>query len=120
MIGSAAPSVYIFNGGRIDIGRRPEVLDQRHRLIRTNDVAFLDDGPEPNASVSRRHAHVEFVRAMGRGTGSGRPQRPRNELVGVAGRSKVPAGSRGVRLENGDELVLGHARLRVTIEDEKN
>jgi hypothetical protein len=29
----------------------------------------------------------------------------------------VPAGSRGVRLQSGDEVVLGEARLRLLIRD---
>ena len=32
---------------------------------------------------------------------------------------KVPAGARGTRLEPGDEIALGHARLRVTFEAKK-
>ena len=35
---------YAFSGGRIDIGRRAEVVDQRQRLIRTNHVAFRTTG----------------------------------------------------------------------------
>ena len=119
VIGSTAERVYVFNGGRIDIGRRPEVLDQRQQLIRTNDIAFLDDGPEPNASVSRRHAHVEFspndraYRVWDDGSAQG------TSIIRGGRTVKVPAGSRGVRLENGDELVLGHARLKVAIEAKK-
>jgi FHA domain-containing protein len=118
--GSAAQRVYVFSGGRIDIGRRPEVLDHRQRLIRTNDIAFLDEGPEPNASVSRRHAHVEFspqdraYRVWDDGSAQG------TSIIRDGRTVKVPAGIRGVRLESGDELVLGHARLKVAIEAKKN
>ncbi len=45
---------------RIDIGRCAEVRDSRHRLIRTNHVAFLERSGEVNQSVSRRHAHISY------------------------------------------------------------
>ena len=57
--GSAEQRAYVFSGGRIDIGRRSEVLDKRQHLVRTNHVAFSEDGAEANSSVSRRHAHIE-------------------------------------------------------------
>ena len=63
--GSAAQRVYVFNGGRIDIGRRADVVDQHQRLIRTNHVAFTEEGAEENRSVSRRHAHIEFSASEG-------------------------------------------------------
>jgi hypothetical protein len=114
--GGTAQRAYVFNGGRIDIGRRAEVLDQRQRLIRTNDVVFLEDGPEPNSSVSRRHAHIELsttdraYRVWDDGSAQG------TAIIRNGRTIKVPVGARGARLENGDELVLGHARLRVALE----
>jgi hypothetical protein len=115
--GAAHQRVYVFKGGRIDIGRRAEVFDQRQRLIRTNHVAFLDEGAEQNASISRRHAHIDFNEAQGcyrlwddrsvHGT-----------CIVRNGRTiRVPAGARGTRLEAGDEIVLGAARLRVSFGD---
>jgi hypothetical protein len=116
VIGSAAHRAYVFTGGRVDIGRRAEVLDQRQRLIRTNQLAFSEDGPEENRSVSRRHAHIQFVD----GEGAYRIWDDRSAhgtSIMRAGRTiKVPAGARGTRLEPGDEIALGHARLRVTFE----
>ena len=58
--GAAEQRSYAFTTGRIDIGRRSDVVDQRQRLIRTNHVAFSEDGPDENRTVSRRHAHIEF------------------------------------------------------------
>jgi FHA domain len=112
--GSAAQRVYVFTGGRIDIGRRAEVVDQHQRLIRTNQVAFAEDGADENHSVSRRHAHIEFADGCYRirddrsahGTG----------LVRNGRTIKVAAGTRGTKLSPGDEIVLGHARLRVAID----
>ena len=90
------------------------MIDQRQRLIRTNQIAFLEDGGVENQSVSRRHAHVEF------GDGGYRIWDDRSShgtSVVRGGRTiKVAAGARGTRLMPGDEIVLGHARLRVAIE----
>jgi len=112
--GHAAQRVYVFTGGRIDIGRCAEVVDQRQRLIRTNQVAFAEDGTEENQSVSRRHAHIEFAEGGYRiwddrsahGTG----------LVRAGRTIKIAAGAKGTRLAAGDEIALGQARLRVTID----
>lgn len=115
--GAAQQRIYVFKGGRIDIGRRSEVFDQRQRLIRTNHVAFLDEGADENASVSRRHAHIDFNEAQGcyrlwddrsvHGT-----------CIIRNGRTiRVPAGARGTRLDAGDEIVLGAARLKASFVD---
>jgi hypothetical protein len=112
--GSAEQHGYMFSGGRIDIGRRADVLDQRQRLIRTNHIAFLEEGPEANRTVSRRHAHIEF---------QAEPQCYRlwddrsahgTSIIRGGRTIKVPPVARGTRLESGDEVVLGQARLRVT------
>lgn len=112
--GSAAQRMYVFTGGRIDIGRRAEVLDQRQRLIRTNQIAFLEDAAEENRMVSRRHAHIEWL------DGSYRIHDDRSahgtSLVRGGRTIKVPPGARGMRLLAGDEIVLGQARLKVTLD----
>ena len=113
--GTAQRRAYSFNGGRIDVGRRTEVLDQAQRLLRRNHVAFVEDDAPVNRSVSRRHAHIAFVPE-----GSEYRVRDDGSSRGTAvvrhGRTiRVPQGSRGVRLESGDEIVLGEARLRVKI-----
>jgi hypothetical protein len=98
---------------RIDIGRCADVRDSRHRLIRTNHVAFVEAANGINQSVSRRHAHISYEPAArtfrlhddGSEHGTG---------IVRHGRSfAVPRGTRGVRLESGDEIVLGDARVRV-------
>jgi FHA domain len=112
--GKAARRAQVFSGGRIDIGRRSEVLDAKQRVVRTNHIAF-DDGPEENRSVSRRHAHVTFHP----GTGEYRLQDDRSEHgTSILRRGRtiaVPAGSRGVRIESGDEIIVGQARLKATV-----
>jgi hypothetical protein len=114
--GKADQRLYAFTGTRIDIGRRSEVLDARQRLIRTNHVAFAEEGPDVNRSVSRRHAHITY-------DASGREYRLCDDrsahgtsVIRKGHTVPVPAGARGVRLQSGDEILLGQARLRVTIE----
>jgi hypothetical protein len=98
---------------RIDLGRCVDVRDSRHRLIRTNHVAFVEGSNGANQTVSRRHAHISFEP----GTRSFRLHDDGSEHgTGVVRRGRtlaVPRGTRGVRLESGDEIVLGDARVRV-------
>jgi hypothetical protein len=112
--GTAAQRVSVFSGGRIDIGRRAEVVDQRQRLIRTNHVAFAEDGPDENQTVSRRHAHIELAGADYRLWDD---RSAHGTSIVRGGRTiRVAPGARGTKLAPGDEIVLGHARLKVAIE----
>jgi FHA domain-containing protein len=117
--GSAEHRVYAFSTGRIDIGRRAEVVDQRQRLIRTNHVAFLEEGPDANRSVSRRHAHIAFSDEDGCYRIWDDRSAHGTSIVRGGRTIKVPAGARGTKLESGDEIALGHARLRVIVESKK-
>ena len=113
--GSTPQRAYVFTGGRIDIGRRDEVLDQRQRLIRTNHVAFGEEGAEENRSVSRRHAHIAFVAEEG-GYRIWDDRSAHGTSIVRDGRTiKVPPGPRGTRLAAGDEIVLGHARMKAAV-----
>jgi hypothetical protein len=111
--GTAEKRTYAFSATRIDLGRCGEVRDSRHRLIRTNHVAFVEGSGEVNQSVSRRHAHIshdpgstEFrLHDDGSEHGTGILRNGRTLAV--------PRGARGVRLQSSDEIVLGDARLRV-------
>jgi len=107
---------YAFTTGRIDIGRQSAVVDQRQRLIRTNHVAFKEDGADENRTVSRRHAHIEFSESD-RSYRLWDDRSAHGTLIVRHGRTiKVPAGARGTRLESDDEIVLGQAKLRVVLE----
>jgi hypothetical protein len=115
--GTAEQPTYVFALPRVNLGRCAEVRDSLSRLIRTNHVAFVDVAGNANHSVSRRHAHIEYVAGA-------RHYRIRDDRSAQGtsimrdGRMvPVPAGSRGIRLESGDELVLGEARVRVRIDD---
>ncbi len=98
-----------------DIGRCAEVRDSRHRLLRTNLVAFLERSGDVNQSVCRRHAHISYEPP----TGPFRLHDDGSEHgTGIVrhGRSlPVPRGTRGVRLESSDEIVLGDARIRIKL-----
>ena len=114
--GTTEQKAYAFKGGRIDIGRRTEVIDQRQRLIRTNQVAFADDETAENRSVSRRHAHIEYVESE-EGYRIWDDRSAHGTSIVRGGRTqKVVAGARGMRLAAGDEIALGHARLKVAID----
>jgi hypothetical protein len=112
--GTAERRSYAMTGvTRVDIGRCAEVRDSRNRLLRTNHVAFLERSGDVNATVSRRHAHISYepssqgYRVYDDGSEHG---------TGIVrqGRSlPVPRGARGVRVETGDEIVLGDARVRI-------
>ena len=111
--GAAQKRTFVLSGTRIDLGRSAEVRDSRHRLIRTNHVAFTEQPDDVNRSVSRRHAHISYdahseqfrLHDDGSEHGTG--------IVREGRTVPVPRGARGVRLFPGDEIVLGEARLRV-------
>jgi hypothetical protein len=103
---------------RIDLGRCTEVRDSQHRLIRTNHVAFVERGGDANQTVSRRHAHLSYedssrhIRLHDDGSEHG------TSIIRHGRTVPVPRGSRGVRIDSGDEIVLGDARLRVKLVEE--
>jgi hypothetical protein len=113
--GTAARRTFVFAAERIDLGRCAEVKDSAGRLIRTNDIAFVEGAAEVNQSVSRQHAHIarqpgstEF-RLYDDGSVRG------THIVRNGKTVPVLRGSRGVRLQSGDEIGLGDARLRIRI-----
>ncbi len=114
--GAAERDAYSFTEERINIGRCAQVLDRRLRLIRINHVAFRDDAGPSNAGVSRRHAHI--VRDAAGVYHVIDDHSARGTYLLRRGRTiDVPAGGRGLRLQPGDELVLGGARLAVDIRE---
>jgi hypothetical protein len=84
--------------------------------VRRNDVAFKDSTNNPNATVSRTHAHIEFDKTTGEfrifddHSALGTTVLREGEFV------NVPKGaSKGAALRSGDEIVLGQARLAFEI-----
>ena len=113
--GSAEKPAYTFSIPRINVGRCAEVRDSRNRLIRTNHLAFTDGDGTTNDTVSRRHAHIDYAdesadyRISDDGSAHGTSILRNGKTI------DVPSGSRGIRLQSGDEIVLGEARVRVKI-----
>jgi len=113
--GKAAQETYDFDAERIYLGRLEEVLDVAGRVKRRNDVAFLEEG-DLSQTVSREHARIAWDRESGafwlrdEGSASG-------TLLFRAGRSIEVSrhDRRGVKLENGDEVYLGRAAVRLGI-----
>jgi hypothetical protein len=112
--GTADRSSYTSVGATVRIGRGQEVRDGRDRLIRTNQIAFVEQGGEVNQTVSRQHARVEYdarsdtFRVHDEGSSRG------TSVIRDGRGLPVPRG-RGLRLRSGDVLVLGDARVRVKI-----
>jgi hypothetical protein len=113
--GQAVRDSYDLDGDRIFLGRLEEVLDAAGRIKRRNDVAFVEEG-EIEQTVSREHARIAWdpesrafwLRDEGSASGT---------LLFRAGRSIEVSrhDRRGVRLEDGDEIYLGRAALKVEI-----
>jgi hypothetical protein len=113
--GSAAKPNHHFTLSRINLGRQAEVRDHQNRLIRTNHVVFLDGQGTGNHTVSRRHAHIEYAEGAKQYRIIDDRSAHGTSILRDGKTFDVPAGSRGVRLESGDEIVLGDARVRVKI-----
>lgn len=95
---------------RIHIGRTPEVLDDRRRLVRRNDLAI------DHQTVSRAHAHIECdattgdFRLFDDGSSYGTSVLHQGRLA------EIPkAGARGQKLESGAEIYFGQSRVRFDI-----
>jgi len=114
--GSAQQPELLLKKRRINLGRLAEVIDAEQRLTRQNDVAFREDAPAPNQSVSRAHAHLEFdsenvaFRLYDDRSAHGTTVVRDGTVIPVP-----PGPSKGVALRDGDEIVLGQARLRFEI-----
>jgi hypothetical protein len=112
LAGRAARKTMEFRAERVNIGRGEDVHDRDRRLVRRNDVVFVE-GDDASATVSRAHAHLR------RGPGGEWRLRDDSSAYGTrivrAGRTiDVAAGNtRGVRLQLGDELHFGRAVVRV-------
>lgn len=112
---NAAPPGVTLNGSvypesRIHVGRTPEVLDGLKRPVRRNQVAIDDP------SVSRAHAHIEYDAGSGTyrifddGSSYGTSILHQGRLV------DVPRTGRGVPLAHGDEILVGHARVKFELQ----
>jgi hypothetical protein len=113
--GSGDKPAYTLALDRINLGRCADVRDSRNHLIRTNDVVFTDGAGAVNDTVSRRHAHIDYSDATNDFRLFDDRSAHGTSIVRKGKTVLVPAGSRGVRLHTGDEVVLGEARLRIEL-----
>jgi len=109
--GKAEAETYPISKPRTNIRRLAELTDAESRVVRRNDIVFLEGADEANGTVSRRHAHIQFAAGEYRIADDGSEFGTR---VFRDGRSiDVPAGNRrGEKLRCGDEIHLGRACLR--------
>jgi hypothetical protein len=98
---------------RIDLGRGAEVRDCRNRLIRTNHVVFTEGGGGVNETVSRAHAHITYEPPTGRFRLHDDGSEHGTGIIRGGKTISVLRGTRGVRLQPDDEVVLGEARVRI-------
>jgi len=111
--GSAENSEYSLKKERILIGRLAEVLDREGRLVRKNDIVFLDNGEDVNSTVGRAHARIWFDHDKNEFCIIDESSRYGTRILRDGRSIEVPGGnSRGIRLHAGDEIYLGQACLR--------
>jgi hypothetical protein len=117
--GDAHPPALAIDREHVYIGRAPDVYSAEG-MRRRNDLVFAAD-TEINRTVSREHAHISWDRAIdeyrlhndrwyplsGAGAGS-----PGTWIVRKGVSQPVHRGTRGTKLEGGDELRFGRAAVR--------
>ncbi|MGH9345721.1 MAG: FHA domain-containing protein [Vicinamibacterales bacterium] len=113
--GKAERGRYTFTEPIIRIGRTREPMDRAGR-VRVNDVSFLDDGDATNQTVARSQASIRFdsrrreLRVYDEGGANGTRVVRARETIEVPRRDP-----RGVRVESGDVIELGRARVKVEV-----
>jgi FHA domain-containing protein len=112
--GATAEPEYTFTESAIAIGRTAEPADELGR-VRRNHVVFLDAVDGVTETVARAHARIQRVggqyRIFHEGTSNG--------TFIIRGGTPIPVAPRdprGVRVQSGDEVQLGRALIRLTIE----
>jgi hypothetical protein len=114
--GSAEQPTYKFMKERILIGRLEEVLDREGRMVRRNDVIFLDNGDDINSTVGRAHARIWYDFEKGEFFIMDEISRFGTIVVREGRSIEVPAGNpRGIRLRSSDAIYCGQACLRFLI-----
>jgi hypothetical protein len=111
--GTVEQEIYRIKQERILIGRLSEVTDQEGRMVRKNDIVFLDNGDNINSTVGRIHARIWFDPEKQEFRLMDESSRYGTRIVRGGRSIEVPGGnSRGVRLKPGDEIYFGQACVR--------
>jgi hypothetical protein len=114
--GSATQPEYRLKKECILIGRLEELLDTEGRLLRRNDVVFLDSGEDVNATVGRAHAMISFDPVKREFFILDEGSRYGTRIVRGGRSIEVPGRNpRGIRLRSGDEIYCGQACLRYSV-----
>jgi hypothetical protein len=111
--GSVEQATYRLKKERILIGRLLEVTDLEGRMVRKNDVVFLDNGDDINSTVGRIHARIWFDYEKQEFRIMDEVSRYGTRIAREGRYIEVPGGnSRGVHLKSGDEIYFGQACMR--------
>jgi hypothetical protein len=111
--GSAEQPEYRFRRERILVGRLAEVTDREGRLVRKNDVVFLDNGEDINSTVGRAHARIWYDLEKQDFCIIDEASRYGTRVLREGRSIEVPGGnSRGIRLRSGDEIYVGQACIK--------
>jgi hypothetical protein len=114
--GQCAEAEYVFDEPMIAIGRTAEPTDALG-LVRYNHVAFLEERDGVNETVGRAHARLQFDAASGYYVLFNESSSNPTSIVRGGRMIRVaPRDPRGVRVQSGDEVRLGRAVLRVTVD----
>ena len=114
--GSAERKEYRLKKDRILVGLRAEVLDREGRIIRKNDIVFLESEDESSASVSGTHARIWYdygkhgFYIMDEDSRYGTRIMRREKVIELPGDDPE-----GVQLQSGDDLYFGEAILHFEI-----
>ena len=111
--GEAERSEYRMKKERILVGSLSEVLDREGRMVRINDVVFLNNGSEINSSVGFAHARIWFDFEKCEFCILDEVSRYGTRIVRGGVTIEVPGGdTSGIRLQAGDDIYFGQASLR--------
>lgn len=114
--GSAENPEYRLKKERILVGRLSEVLDREGRMVRRNDVVYLDDGSDINSTVGRAHARIWFDYERREFWIMDEASRYGTRIIRDGRSIEIPGGNtRGIRLRSGDEIYFGQACLRLEL-----
>jgi hypothetical protein len=116
--GAASQQVFTFTEPVISIGRTAEPTDEMGR-VRRNDVVFLDTVDGATETVGRAHARLKLDTETGEyllfdeGSSNGTSIIRRGTTIDVPAHDP-----RGVRVRSDDEIQLGRAVIRVSLDAE--
>lgn len=111
--GAAEQPDYRLKKERILIGRTPDVTDREGRIIRKNDVVFLDNDEDVNSTVGYSHARIWWDFEEKRFFLMDESSRYGTCIVRQGRSLEVPEGNHcGIRIYAGDEIYCGQACLR--------